>query len=158
MEQKTRNKISLLFIDDEPNNRNSFKAGFRRNFIITLAAAGEKELELFQENRPEVVISDQRMPWLEGLDVLKQINIMDSHPCQILLTGFSRIDSVQKSIQKGIVDLYMQKPWDSQKLIEAIVADAELNEDRDAGRIKGFVQPDEEVLNEDKVPSIQQTF
>ena len=158
MEQKKRNKISVLFIDDEPHNRNSFKAGFRRNFRITLAASGEEGLEFFQEIRPEVVISDQRMPGLEGVDVLRQIKTMDPHPCRILLTGFSRIESVQDAIQKGIIDLYMQKPWDSQKLIEAIVAGAELNRDRVAGRIKDIEQPDEEVLNEDKAPSIQQPF
>lgn len=158
MEQKKRNKISVLFIDDEPHNRNSFKASFRRNFRITLAASGEEGLELFQEIRPEVVISDQRMPGLEGVDVLKQIKRMDPHPCRILLTGYSRIDSVQEAIQKGIIDTYMQKPWDSQKLIEAIVAGAELNSDRIAGLIKDVVQPDEKDLNGDKVHSIQQPF
>ena len=90
--------------------------------------------------------------------MLKQIKRMDPHPCRILLTGYSRIDSVQEAIQKGIIDIYMQKPWDSQKLIEAIVAGAELNNDRVAGRIKDLVQHDEEVLNEDKVSSIQQPF
>jgi response regulator RpfG family c-di-GMP phosphodiesterase len=158
LEQKKRNNISVLFIDYEPDNRNSFKARFCRNFDITLTASGEEGLDLFEEIRPEVIISDQHMPGLEGVDVLKQIKRIDPHTCRILITGYSRIESVQEAIQKGIIDLYMQKPWDSQKFIEAIVAGSEMNRDRIAGRIKDIVQPVEEGLYEDKVPSIQQPF
>lgn len=150
---------SVLLIDNEPGKRNSLEARFHRNHDSTLNTPAEVGLEVFHEMCSRLIFSDKRMQSLQRVDALEKSKEIDRHACNIPRSGHSTIEHLQEAIQKGFVDPYLRKLWDSQKLIEAIdAAGAELNRDGVAGRIKRVVPPDEEGMNADKVPTIQQPF
>ena len=109
-------KISILYIDDETNNLVSFKATFRRDFKIFTAESAKEGQETLKNNNIQVIISDQRMPEMTGVEFFE--SIIESHPEQIriLLTGYSDIQAVIDAINKGQVYRYINKPWNEHEL------------------------------------------
>jgi response regulator RpfG family c-di-GMP phosphodiesterase len=109
-------KCKVLYVDDEVNNLTSFKATFRRDFQIFLAESGAEGQELLKKERIEVIITDQRMPGMTGVEFLE--SIIDEYPdaVRILLTGYTDINAVIDAINKGQVYHYLTKPWDERYL------------------------------------------
>lgn len=104
-------KIIVLYIDDEINNLNSFKATFRFDYTILLAQNVEEALNHLNTNNVQIILSDQRMPTITGVEFFEQIR--ESHPnaIRLLITGFSDIESVIDSINRGHIFRYIKKPW-----------------------------------------------
>ena len=113
-------KIKVLFVDDEEHNLTSFKATFRRDYNLFLASDGPGGIEEFTKNQPDVVITDQRMPGMTGIEFLEKIQEINNAPMRMLLTGYSDINAVIDAINKGHVYRYMQKPWQREEIINAI--------------------------------------
>lgn len=109
-------KISILYVDDEINNLNSFKAAFRRDFKVLLASSGQEGLALLEEHVVHVIITDQRMPEMTGVDFLIEVLKKYTDPIRILLTGYSDINAVIDAVNKGHIYYYLNKPWDEQQL------------------------------------------
>jgi len=104
--------INVLYVDDELHNLNSFKAGFRRVFNVYTAESameGRKILETVEDIH--VVITDQRMPVMTGIEFLESIIPDFPDPIRILLTGYADINAVIDAINRGQVYKYIQKPW-----------------------------------------------
>jgi len=109
-------KISLLYVDDEINNLNAFKASLRRDYNIQTAESGEEALEVLKENKVHIIITDQRMPKMTGIELLEKVLELYPDPIRILLTGYADIQAVIDAINKGQVYRYITKPWDEQEL------------------------------------------
>ncbi|MCF2443174.1 response regulator [Dyadobacter sp. CY345] len=109
-------KISILYVDDEVNNLNSFKAAFRRDFNVLTVTSGKEGLEVLKSNRVHVIITDQRMPEMTGVDFLIEVLKEYTDPIRILLTGYSDITAVIDAVNKGHIYYYLNKPWDEQQL------------------------------------------
>ena len=109
-------KISILYVDDEINNLNSFKAAFRRDFNVLLATSGREGLEILENNVVHVIITDQRMPEMTGVDFLIEVLKKYTDPIRILLTGYTDINAVIDAVNKGHIYYYLNKPWDEQQL------------------------------------------
>ena len=109
-------KISILYVDDEINNLNSFKAAFRREFNVLLASSGTEGLDILQTNVVHVIITDQRMPQMTGVDFLIEVLKKYTDPIRILLTGYTDINAVIDAVNKGHIYYYLNKPWDEQQL------------------------------------------
>ncbi|WP_221390942.1 response regulator [Dyadobacter sp. NIV53] len=109
-------KISILYVDDEINNLNSFKAAFRRDFNVLLATSGREGLEILENNVIHVIITDQRMPEMTGVDFLIEVLKKYTDPIRILLTGYTDINAVIDAVNKGHIYYYLNKPWDEQQL------------------------------------------
>lgn len=107
-------------MDDEEHNLHSFRASFRRDFEIFTANSGAQGLEVFKEEHPEVIITDQRMPKMTGIEFLVELQKINSAPMRMLLTGYSDINAVVDSVNKGQVYRYMSKPWDANELKIAV--------------------------------------
>lgn len=121
MEDNTKQeKIKVLYVDDEVHNLQSFKATFRRNFDVYVADSGPKGLELFKNNSIDVLITDQRMPEMTGIELLMEVKKIDPEPMRILLTGYSDINAVIDSINKGQVYRYLSKPWQEDEIRNTI--------------------------------------
>ncbi|PCI96946.1 MAG: hypothetical protein COB15_08790 [Flavobacteriales bacterium] len=105
-------KIKVLYIDDEIDNLNAFKASFRRQFEIHTATSADEGYNILKSTPIEVVLSDQRMPGKTGIDFFESILDMHPNPIRILLTAYSDINSVINAINKGRVYRYVTKPWD----------------------------------------------
>ena len=105
-------KIKLLYVDDEPNNLVSFKAAFRRDYDIFTAESGAIGRKILMDEDISIIITDQRMPFMTGVEFLE--SIVDEYPetMRILITGFSDIQAVIDAINRGKIFHYIQKPWD----------------------------------------------
>ena len=112
----TENELSVLYVDDEINNLQSFKAAFRRDFLIYTAASAKEGMKILNEVPIQIIITDQRMPEMSGVEFLEQIIPIYPDPIRILLTGYSDIQAVIDAINKGQVYHYITKPWDEEQL------------------------------------------
>ena len=109
-------KISILYLDDEEHNLVSFKAAFRRDYnVFTTTSAGEA-VQILNENEIHIVISDQKMPNISGVEFFELIIPDFPDPVRMLLTGYADIEAVIDAINKGQVYRYIGKPWNEQEL------------------------------------------
>ena len=108
--------INVLFVDDEVNNLHSFRASFRRVYNIFTAESAEDGRKILMENNIHIIISDQRMPQMTGIEFFESILTEFPDPIRILLTGYADINAVIDAINKGQVYKYFSKPWDEEEL------------------------------------------
>ena len=110
-----KGSYNVLYVDDEENNLNSFRAALRRHYNIFTALNGEEGMEILSKNDIHVVVTDQRMPHMTGVQFLQHIP-GDQDNIRIILTGFSDMESIIEAINTGKVYRYITKPWDKDEL------------------------------------------
>lgn len=108
--------FTILFVDDEEQNLVTFKASFRRDYNILTAKSGKEGLAVMAKHNIDLVITDQRMPQMTGVEFLERIVPDYPHTIRILLTGYSDIDAVIDAINTGRIFRYITKPWDEREL------------------------------------------
>jgi DNA-binding NtrC family response regulator len=108
--------FGVLYVDDEINNLNSFKAAFRRDFEIFVAQSARDGRKILDTNEIGVIITDQRMPGMTGIEFLESILSVYPDTIRILLTGFSDMNAVMDAINRGQVYKYLVKPWQNEEL------------------------------------------
>lgn len=108
--------VGVLYVDDEINNLNSFKAAFRRDFNIFAASSAAEGRKILDSNEIGVIITDQRMPVTTGIEFLESVLHIYPDTIRILLTGFSDINAVIDAINRGQVYKYLVKPWQNDEL------------------------------------------
>lgn len=115
-------KPDLLCVDDEVDNLDALERLFRKKYNVLKASSAQKAFEILDQ-RPQVavVVSDQRMPVITGVEFLEKSLVSHPDTSRILLTGYTDIDSVIGAINKGQIYRYVTKPWDPQDL--SIVVD-----------------------------------
>ena len=113
-------KHSILCVDDEADNVDALERLFRRDYHILKATTGREALELLAEHPVAVIISDQRMPRMSGVEVLAKSIKVPPAATRILLTGYTDIESVIAAINAGHVYRYVTKPWDPVDLTTAV--------------------------------------
>lgn len=111
-----KDKFSLLYVDDEEHNLISFAATFRKEYKIHTAINGEEGLNIIRKNPINLIITDQRMPGMTGIQFLEKIIPEYPDAIRIILTGFSDIDVIIEAINSGRVFRYITKPWDENEL------------------------------------------
>lgn len=109
-------KIRILYIDDEKNNLTAFKATFRPYFKIFIAESAEEGRKILEAEKIEIIITDQRMPVMTGVEFLSSIIEAHPDPIRILLTGYSDLQAVIDAVNKGHIYQYISKPWEEQHL------------------------------------------
>jgi two-component system sensor histidine kinase/response regulator len=128
---KSKVKAKVLYIDDEEHNLLSFKAGFRKDFEVHTARSALIGLEVLSEHQDiEVVIADQRMPEMTGVEFFERVRTFYPEKIRILLTGYSDIEAVIAAINKGQVYKFIDKPWDQKSITVAIQNAKELYDTR----------------------------
>jgi len=116
MEDKPQEKIRILYVDDEENNLQAFKATFRRDYKVFIAISASEGREVLKKEEVDIVVTDQRMPEETGVEFLESIIPIHPNPIRILLTGYTDIQAVIDSINKGQVYHYLTKPWEEDYL------------------------------------------
>jgi len=113
--------ISILYVDDEPINLMMFQIGFERKFKVKTAESGFEGLKYLKSN-PEIqiVISDMKMPGMNGIEFIKQAKNDFPYISFYILTGFEITDEITKAINEKLILKYFRKPLDL-KAIEASV-------------------------------------
>jgi len=123
-------KISILYVDDEENNLISFKATFRLKYHVLLAHSGDEAIKILESKNIEIIITDQRMPNMTGIEFLEKILIKYPDPMRILLTGYSDLNAVIDAVNKGKIYHYLAKPWIEEEINMTIKRAFEVYEDK----------------------------
>ena len=108
MEQK---KGLILCVDDEPNILRSLNWLLRKDFDVMTAPSGHEALALVRQNDFDVIISDQRMPGMTGVEFLREVCQISPRAMRILLTGYSDLQAVMRSVNESEVFRFINKPW-----------------------------------------------
>lgn len=109
---KTKNhQGTFLVIDDEPDILDAIARLFRKEYRVLTAQSVEEAWAIIDEDDVEVVMTDQRMPEMTGIDFLSQLRRSHPHIVRVLFTGYSNISDVIDAINDGHVYRYISKPW-----------------------------------------------
>jgi len=121
---------TILIVDDEPRTR----LGIRKTLVawsagrhrVEIAASGVEALEWLETNPVHILITDVRMPEIDGLQMLEALASRGQRPVVIVISGFAEFEYAQKSLQLGVFE-YLLKPLDKSKLIAAVQKAFELD-------------------------------
>lgn len=116
-------KPTILFVDDEERILRSLKLLFMREYQVRTASSGQEALEILRRETVHALVSDQRMPQMTGVELLRQARDVSPNTMRLLLTGYSDIEAIIGSINEGEIFRYISKPW-NQEEIRDIVASA----------------------------------
>ncbi len=115
-------KHTILCVDDEIDNVDALERLFRKKYTVLKATSGAEALKVLDEHQGPValIITDQRMPEMTGVEFLEKT--LDSHPetIRILLTGYTDLESVIMAVNKGQIFRYLTKPWDPVDLANTV--------------------------------------
>lgn len=103
----------ILYVDDEQENLTVFKYTFNKYYKVHTALSAKEGVEILRNNDIQIIITDQRMPEVTGIEFLESIITEFPDTIRIILTGFSDIEAVINAINKGKVYKYIKKPWDN---------------------------------------------
>jgi response regulator RpfG family c-di-GMP phosphodiesterase len=117
-------KKCLLIIDDEPNVCDSVHDLLRREFRVLKAHSAEEGYRLMQQEEVQIVMSDQRMPQITGVELLAKVKSKYPQAVRMLFTGFADLDSIIAAINQGHIFGFLKKPWNPEALEAAVRAAA----------------------------------
>lgn len=121
MQDNNKPPAKLLLVDDEPNILTSLNRLLRpEGYSIRTAESGAHALELLAQEPADVIISDMRMPAMDGAAFLKEARAGWPDSVRLLLTGFSDTESTVSAINEGGIHMYLNKPWDDAQLLQAV--------------------------------------
>ena len=106
----------IMVVDDEPANLRLLERLFRRNYNVIVAASGQEALRLLEQHDVALLITDQRMPGMTGIELLKRTAEFRPHMVRIILTGYTDIGALVEAINCGQVYKYFTKPWNNEEL------------------------------------------
>jgi two-component system response regulator AtoC len=128
-------EYDVVVVDDEEDNLDAFRFAFRKSFRLHYAKSGAEALELVAALEPAVVIADQRMPGMSGIEFLGRVKSLRPECYAILLTAYAELQVLVDAVNSGAVDRYVAKPWDSKEfpsvIRQGIAAFATLRENRE---------------------------
>lgn len=118
-------KHKLLIVDDETANLRMLERLFRADYDVITAESGADGLELLNHHDVAIIISDQRMPGISGIDFLKKAAEIRQQTVRIILTGYTDVADLVEAINSGVVYKYITKPWVNADLSQTVRRAAE---------------------------------
>ncbi len=109
-------RYPILVVDDEQDNLDAFRFNFRKTFDILTASGGAEALQILAEKEVAVVVTDQRMPRMTGVELLREVRQRHPETVGIILTAFTDVDVLVEAINLGQVYRYITKPWDAKEV------------------------------------------
>lgn len=107
---------SVLCVDDEPNIVRALQWLLQTDFDVQTATSGQEALALVRLNDFDVVISDQRMPGMSGVELLREVRRTSPRSIRILLTGYSDMQAILRSVNESEIWRFINKPWNISEL------------------------------------------
>lgn len=107
-------KYKIIYIDDEPENLRSFKSLFRREYNIITTESPSQGLDYLQKNDVDLIITDQRMPEMSGVDFLAEVFdfMPEKPPCRMIFSGYSKTEDIVKAEKNKWLSMFVSKPCD----------------------------------------------
>lgn len=106
----------IMIVDDEPANLRLLERLFRRDYQVLTASSGAEALQLLTHHDVALLLTDQRMPGMTGIELLKRTASFRPHMVRILITGYTDISALIEAINCGQVYKYVPKPWNNDEL------------------------------------------
>ena len=113
-------QYNVLYIDDEPDNLRTFRAGFKWDYNIYTAQSAFEGFDVLAENDIHLIISDQRMSGLSGTEFFKRVKKRFPDPIRIILTGYSEMEVIIRAINECGIYKYVTKPWEEGEMKQTI--------------------------------------
>jgi DNA-binding NtrC family response regulator len=113
-------QFPLLVVDDEKDNLDAFRFNFKKTFEILTAQSGAEALAILKDTDVSVIVTDQRMPKMTGLELLREAMSIRPDAVGIILTAFTDVDVLIDSINQGQIYRYITKPWEAKELRGAV--------------------------------------
>jgi DNA-binding NtrC family response regulator len=113
-------KARVLFVDDEPRVLTTMRMLFRSQYEVLVADGGQSALELLKTQPVDVIVSDQRMPGMTGIELLRAARELNPSAMRILLTGYSDLNAIIGSINEGEIFRFINKPWSNEDLTTTV--------------------------------------
>src|SRR6185437_11757054 len=113
-------KHTLLIIDDEPNVCDSVHDLLRREFRVLKAHSAQEGYRIMQEEEVHIVMSDQRMPQITGVELLAKVKAKYPQAVRMLFTGYADLESIIAAINQGHIFGFLKKPWQPEELESAV--------------------------------------
>jgi DNA-binding NtrC family response regulator len=113
-------KHTLLVVDDEADVCDSVHDLLRREFQVLKARSADEGLKLMRENEVHIIMTDQRMPKVTGVELLRSIRAGHPQAIRMLFTGYADLDSVIAAINQGHIFKFLKKPWQPEDLEQAV--------------------------------------
>ena len=111
---------TLLIVDDEPDVCDSVHDLLRREFRVLKAHSGQDGYRLMQEEEVHIIMTDQRMPQVSGVELLTKVKARNPQAVRMLFTGYADLESIIAAINQGHVYQFLKKPWQPEELLEAV--------------------------------------
>ncbi len=106
----------ILIVDDELPNLRLLERLFRRDYYCLTASSGPEAIKLLEQHDVAIIITDQRMPQMTGIELLKETSDIRPHMVRILLTGYTDVEALVEALNCGLVYMYVTKPWKNDDL------------------------------------------
>jgi|GEM_PF-681951 len=138
-------KYNVLYLDDEESNLRIFRAAFKHHYKIFTAKSGLEGIEVLKQEEIHLIITDQRMPKMTGVEFLENIIPNYPDPIRIIITGFADIEDIVRALNKCGIHRYIVKPWNREELkltIDKALETYQLKKDN-----SGLVQELKEINN-----------
>ena len=111
---------TLLVVDDEPDVCDSVHDLLRREFRVLKAHNGLEGFRMMQEQEVHIIMTDQRMPQISGVELLTRVKARNPRAVRLLFTGFADLESIIAAINQGHVYHFLKKPWQPEELLDAV--------------------------------------
>jgi response regulator RpfG family c-di-GMP phosphodiesterase len=121
MEETEKNTV--LYVDDEKVNLELFRLNFAKDYDVKIATSAKEGFSIINENDIDVIISDLRMPVMNGIEFIKQIKEKYPDKICIILSAFIEPDLMLKGGDKDLIFSYIPKPWKKQD-VKKVIDDA----------------------------------
>jgi len=120
-------EIRILFVDDEPNILSAMKRVFHyENYTILTALSGMEGLDILEREHIHLVVSDYRMPSMNGVEFLAEVCKRWPHTVRIVLSGYADTSAIIGAINKGQIYKFIPKPWNDEELKVTIATSIKL--------------------------------
>jgi two-component system response regulator AtoC len=116
-------KYPVLVVDDEQDNLDTFRFNFKRTFQLLTASSGTEALQLLREHDVAVIVTDQRMPRMTGLELLRVAAELRPDAVRIILTAFTDVEVLVDAINMGQIYRYITKPFEA-KVVRGVLVQA----------------------------------
>ena len=116
----TSQKHTLLVVDDEADVCDSVNELLRREFQVLKAKSAAEGSQLLQEHEVHIIMTDQRMPQITGVEFLSKIRARHPHAIRMLFTGYADLDSIIRAVNQGHIFQFLKKPWRPEELETAV--------------------------------------
>jgi len=113
-------KHSILLVDDEPEILFSLRGLLRKEFEVHTAESGAEAMEILKQHPINVIMTDQRMPEMTGVQLLHRVEGEFPQTIRIVFTGYADIKAVIDAVNQGHIYRYITKPWDPDELLSVL--------------------------------------